>query len=171
MKLAACVVMVGCVLSNSMAQAQTLPPGITGTIDPLQPKWEVGASIGGWLGPDGRGSRGIRTARNFNDWFGVEVAVSGRDSSPGHAMLECRARFVAPPIPGRVGQPFLTAGLVRAAGTSYKTSPMFGAGIQTRWQDSPISLRAELQVATRGEHVHHDRLRGLLGLSFAIKKD
>jgi hypothetical protein len=161
-------------LISAMATLSLLTVADTSGAQPVlttsnTPTVEVSAALGTFgLSPHQPSGIGVHVTRNYSPVVALEVGVTGEQTNserPGHVLVTVDGRFQAPDfITGRSA--FLTVGIGRASGLTYRYSPLIGLGIQRTIHDPLLGtwfgLRLELQQFVNGER-RRDRTRLLLG--------
>jgi len=136
------------------------------------PKAEVGLFGGAWsFDPSGFSGLGGRVTINRSDWFATEVSVEARrrdDFGPGEGLVLANARLLATK-PAASKSALVTAGVALGVGAQQTVSPMFGFGIQSRWQGGVVSTRGDFQYFPGGLTHRRSHARIVVGLVLALR--
>jgi len=134
------------------AAAQTQPLRITQDTEYLEFGGDVGMfNLMGW------GMVGGHVTRNYTNWLAGEAALHGFTGdaalpAPAYAVFAAEAR-----LQGRVASDrlaFVTVGVARAFGLSYRYSPVVGVGMQSATRAGSAGWRVDLQRFPSGRDLY-----------------
>jgi hypothetical protein len=115
---------------------------------------------------------GMHITRNYGAAVALEIGATGEQgysTKRGHVLAAINGRLQVYDAASRRAR-FVTLGIARASGLSYRYSPLLGLGVQRMSSDSlfgaSFGLRVDLQRFFLGER-NKDRTRLVVGAVFA----